>query len=287
MILHLQRRKKPAPGAFTVVELLVVLAILSSLCVLLVKLTGQTQGLVGSSVRRMDSDGQAQQSFARLSQDLAGVPDRIELPWSIPSDLEGPASMRFLSTVSSENGTRKLSAISYRIAPESASGSPVSCGFLSLQRASRGIDWGQWVMGNKADGTGVTFADLPDLQDVRDSDYDVLATGVIRLAVTCQLRGTGEIKAVVPLTTAGNPDLSRVAGLIVTLAVLDSRNLRLLTPAQVESIATVFPSPVDGVLPAAVWNGLANHAESFSGIPGITAQSIRVYQRYFPLSYSN
>lgn len=269
--------------AFTIVELVVVMAILSMLCAMLVRLTGHTQSLVGSNMHRMDSDGQAQLSFDRIALDFSGVPEGDDLPWVISNSSDGSPILRFLSNVPAETGSRKLSMIAYRVAKDTSTGTPLRSDTICLQRVARGIEWNQNVMGTKSDGKAVTFDDLSSALPLADTDYDILATGVIRAAISCQRRDTGAVQASVPLNNANNPDLARISGIVITLVVLDAGSLELLTPAQVDSIATLFPAPVDGALPGTVWSELANHPENFAGIPGITAQSLRVYQRFFPV----
>lgn len=261
----------------TIVELMVVLGILSTLCALLVQLTGATQGVVGSNIHRMDSDGQAQMSFDRISLDIEGIPYEEGAPWILENGGPGKVFLKFLTTVPSQNGDRKLSIVAYRVATDASSG------MLSLQRAAKGVDWSENVMGVKADGTAVKFEDLSPSLALSDADYDVLAIGVIRMAVSCQRRDTGAIQANLPFTAAGNPDFSKVAGIILTTVVVDGSAAQLLTPAQIEGIAATFSDPSEGSLPGTEWNQLANTPEFFQGIPGVTARSLRIYQRFFPV----
>lgn len=270
------RRFSPA---FSLVELLVVLAILSTLCALLVKLTGETQGLVGSNMHRMDADSQAQLVFDRLSLDLAGIPDRVDLPWSIDNHAGSTALLKFLSGVASSGDERKLSLIAYRLAPDTSTHPGMPC----LQRAAKGVNWDHKAMGLKTNGIPVTFDDLSASLALSDPDFDVLSTGVFRISVHCLRRDNGTIQNTLPLTPAKTPDLQNLAGLAVTLVVVDSNSLKFLTPVQADSVAAVFTLPPDGTLPGSRWSELSNNPETFAGIPKLIARSIRIYQRFFQI----
>lgn len=271
---------------FTLIELLVAAAILMAVCVLLMKLVSATQGAAGFSLRRLDADSQGQLALDRMFLDLTSAQIRRDMPYTLTNSTDGSPTLAFLTHVNAADGSRGLSLVSYRLAKDTGSGAPVMTGRLCLQRASRGLDWDQaGFMGYKADGTSLAMSDLPADLGIQDSDYDVLADGVIRMAVSYQ-KSDGTLQ-VQPALIDGNPDLSQVNALVVTLVVIDARSLRLLTPSQVDAIAAAFPAPTSGATPAAVWSDTAGDPAHFPGFPQEAVKSLRVYQRFFALQHSS
>jgi prepilin-type N-terminal cleavage/methylation domain-containing protein len=283
---RLEKSAKESLG-FTLIELMVAVAILAMICVLLAKLTEDTQNVTGPNLRRLDVDGQSQLAFDRLFLDFTGMPLRGDVPCLIQNTTDGSPLLRFLSTIPSSSGNRGLSVISYRMGKDTGSGAPVTSGYLCLQRASKGADWAQSLMGSKANGSPVTFADLPSTLIASDSDYDVLAEGIVRMMITCRRSDTGAMTSSFPVNTAGESDLSKVSGIVVSLVALDPRSLKLLSPTQVDAIAAMFPAPADGSLPAQSWETIARNPGTFPGYPKAVAQSFRVYQRFFPVTLSS
>lgn len=280
------QRRNPSVMGFTLIEMLVAVAVLMVVCVMVLQMVSNTQGAAGSSLRRLDADSQGQLALDRMFMDLSAAQIRRDLPYMVTNSADGSASLMFFTSANAASGARGVSLIGYRLAKDTGSGAPMPTGRLCLQRASRGLDWSQaGFMGQKTNGTAVTVADLPTSLALNSTDYDVLAEGVIRLAVSCQ-RTDGTLQVDPPLANSA-PDLSQVSALVVTLVVIDARSQRLLTPQQVETIAAAFPAPVAGMSPAVAWSSIANSPANFPNLPREAVKSIRVYQRFFPLQHSS
>jgi len=261
---------------FTLLEVLVSMTIVGMLCMLLANIAGGTQKVVGETTRRLDADGQAQLVFGRMGADIAGMPRRADIPVSISLN-SGTAAFTFFSEVPSVSGSRGLSVVSYCMKNDSSSGAPVKGNKTSLLRASKGLEWTDTgFMGTAANGTPVSMSDTA-VSQLTDADYDVLASGVIRMNIGCQLKDGS-----IPGTLAA-ADVSRIAAIVVTLVALDESTVKVLTPEQITAIADTFGEAQSGKLAAGDWEATARNPDNFPGIPRHAAAALRVYQHFFPI----
>lgn len=133
--------KKRAPrGAFTLVEMLVAMAVLALMIVLVAQLVSDASGAIHADRKRMDADSQARLVLDRLAQDFARMPQRGDVD-VVFSRRTGNDKLFFyseaagISTASAaERSTQSL--IGFRVATGTD-------GLLQFERLGKGLTWRQ------------------------------------------------------------------------------------------------------------------------------------------------
>jgi hypothetical protein len=244
----------------------------------------------------------------------------------------------FVSNVTSApasltTANRDASILAYEVAVPAGGGNAGADGNQRpcLIRAGMAIPWtttGYFGL----DGTGlpVSFSGTPTTvpaallpaNTAQNSDFDILAPGVIRLIVGFQLYpddqpatladGTAvancvgqvvyspPVRSAAPYggATASNPavkviDVSRISALVVGLVVIDLNSLRLLNATQVTALGSAFTVPAVSAqatintlpLPVSYWEPKAETPSLLpSSVPLPALQSLRVFQRFYPIT---
>ncbi len=292
-------------SAFTLLELLVAMAVLALIGVVLSQIIGATGKTTRLSNRAIDAASQARVAFDRLGRDFTNLVKRTDSVFA--SSPSGPDLLLFLTLVnaaslpgSTVSDNRGISVVAYRIAPDATNADR-----LCLLRGARAINWndtGLFGLGN--DGLP---AAIPAARQPAATDFDVLAPGIIRLVVGYQLypdnqpatladntaiaHALGQVVYSPPLRTdtgAGKfADLSRISAFVVGMVSIDLESLKLLSEADVTNFAGIFSAPVSDELPCQKWSPLAESATSnpaLSSIPLPARQGVRVFQRFFPIT---
>jgi prepilin-type N-terminal cleavage/methylation domain-containing protein len=300
---------RPYSRALTLVELLVAMTILAIIAVLFAKIIADTIQVTGVSSRLQDVAGQARLTFDRIGLDLAELVRRADA--DVFAETQGATStqpnLAFLSRVPSFQASpgdaqRTLSVLAYRIAPHPQTGNKIC-----LQRSSVGVNWSAAnVFGLTPTGQRVALSTLPGF--AASNSFDVLADGVVRMAVGFQLRqGIRTVTLSGGSTLTASPgaplsgriihnrpllpgpgdllDLRAIAALVVTVVVVDTKAVQLASAEQLSSFASQFATPADGSLAAIQWGttleGLSP-ADTFTPI----LNSARIFQRIYPLPFT-
>lgn len=338
---------EPRSKAFTLVELMVAMTVLAIIGALLFQIVSATTLTTTLSNRNVDAASQTRVVFDRMQTDLSKMVRRPEADFLAGNSLS-PTSpprplLQFFSAlpspgISPSANNRGLSLVSYEVRAHGDNVDASKSKRLCLTRAALPVPWNTggysldgrpWApkavfMGLKGNGLPVrmddTAAQSPDAffpealrPDGGDSsvDFDVLAPGVIRMAIGFQLYADGgkvslasspdgqidsmgqvvyspPIRKLKPNDGGADVayiDVDRIAALIVGVVAVDSETLRLLSAKNVSDIAAVFPLPEDQTLPVQTWFSIARNPASFdSSIPLPARQSVRVYQRAFPVT---
>ena len=292
-------------SAFTLLELLVAIAILALIGVVLSQIIGATGKTTRISNRAIDAASQARIAFDRIGRDLTNLVRRQDSVFV--SSPAGSNLLLFLSLVnapglpgSSVSDNRGISIVAYRIAPDATNANR-----LCLLRGARAINWNDTgFFGLGSDGLPTA---IPAAQQPATTDFDVLAPGIIRLVVGYQLYPDNQPAALADNTTIPNAlgqvvyspplradtgagkfvDLSRISAIIIGMVAIDLESLKFLSAADVTNFAGIFPDPVSDELPCQKWNPLAESAASnpaISAIPLPARQGVRVFQRFFPIT---
>ena len=296
------------PQGFTLLEILIGVAILAILGLLISQLITATSRATRMSNVGIDAAAQARLAFDRMSLDLAGLVKRSDVDFVATNSFAAgpPYSLMFLSEVTSpgivSTNNRGVSLVGYQINTTADSPRP------ALLRGGVPMAWSgsnsQGVTGLQTNGLPVSLTSIP--LALSGPDFDVLAPAVIRAVVGFQLYPSGEdidlagggtVKArgqvvyrpPVLYDNEGNPsgqiDRSQISSLIVGLVALDPERLKQLDASQVSALAGSFPIPADGELPVNRWTPICENAAGLpASIPLPVRQSLRTFQRAFPIT---
>jgi prepilin-type N-terminal cleavage/methylation domain-containing protein len=272
--------RSSAGRAFTLVEMMVALAVLSLLILIIIQVLSFSAQAVDKNSKNLDASSQARLVFDRIGVDFAARAKRTDLGVVFTKTTTAGVSdcFRFYSQVAGYSGTRGVTAVGYWV-PSSDAGSqhPI----YQLERGAVGTDW--------TGGTGMSF--LPSVLTEADTtaadnpltDYDVLASDVFRLEF-CYLKTDGTLTINNPNAGTANPtSLTGIAGVVVALAVIDDKSMQLLSSpsTQLGALSEALEKTPDGADPIAGWNAAINAGLGVSGIPNPVLQNLRVYERTF------
>jgi type II secretory pathway pseudopilin PulG len=299
-------RKRPFRAAFTLLEILVAVAVTALLGVLIVQLIAATTSATQQSNRGIDAASQARLAFDRIGMDLAARLRRTDVDFAATSSLAASTNtpLLFYSEVTSAGlattNNRGLSLVGYQISTNAEM--PRRC----LLRGGRAVGWADGgLIGSSTNGLPAPLSTAP--LRLEPGDFDVLASAVIHAVVGFQLYPDGQsarlangdvvpeaagqwvYSAPVRLNPDGAPsaliDVTRISSLIVGVVAMDPRTMDLLNDSQVGQLAAAFAAPDNGQLPMAKWAAIADNPDSFpASIPLPARQSLRVFQRAFPVT---
>jgi prepilin-type N-terminal cleavage/methylation domain-containing protein len=274
---HRKRRE-----AFTLVEMLAAVAVLSLLILLLAQVVELTSQAISVNANKLDSTGQARLVFDRLAADLASRARRSDLGMVFTKAV-GNDSFQFYSEISGYNGARQIAAVGYRI-QETTAGPE-----YQLERGAVGTDW---VTAPGSDPNPLV-AFLPSVLAAAantDPNYDVLANGVFRLEF-CFLLNTGYLSNSNGSKLSGSAastDFSNVTAVVVALAVLDSKSRKIISTAQLQQLSDALKDNADGASsdsscqdPLSTWQTNMAQTSFAAGVPLQAVRGIRLYQRNF------
>ena len=129
------------PTAFTLLELLVAIAVMALIGVVLSQIIGATGKTTRISNRAIDAASQARIAFDRIGRDFTNLVKRADSVFA--SSTAGPDLMLFLSLVnaaglpgSTVSDNRGISIVAYRIAPDATNANR-----LCLLPGARAINW--------------------------------------------------------------------------------------------------------------------------------------------------
>ncbi len=302
-----------APKGFTLIELLVSMAVVALLGLLVVQVISATSSTTRISNRSVDAASQARIVFDLLGADLRAMVRRSDTDFRAVSVAGNQVD--FLAGVTGPNPSadfknRGFSRIVYRVQER-----PENKERLCLVRAAKALSWSDsGFFGLKPDGYPVKPGDsgYPAGLAIEDADFDMLAPGVIVMAVGFQLYpdnlpvyfegdttsavvSRGQVVYRPPMrgpaggaAAAANTyiDPNRISSLVVGIVVLDLDSLPLLDSAMVSLLADSFTAvPPDGRLPVSKWmEDTANLSKLPESVPLPARQAVRIYQRFFPIT---
>jgi type II secretory pathway pseudopilin PulG len=268
--------QKGGRGAFSLVEVLVAMAVFLFMAVMVASITGGVSQIAGQSQRRMSVDGGVRQSLSRISADFSRAIIRNDLPFRIEKK-PGNDSLIFLAAAEGYSAGRGITMLGYQVANE------------SLQRGAEATTWTS--NGSSAlSFTSVTNAAASSSYLTIDSaNYEILEPDIFRMEVAF-LMGDGTIQSTVG-TNAGSTTYiasfastprtassNAIRAVIVTVAAVDSRARKLMTPSEYSQLADNFSDATVGSDPLTAWKGYLTNS------PVVLTQQfregIRIYQRY-------
>lgn len=266
-------------SAFTLVEILVAVAVLMMLVVLVAQMVGSASQLTAAGHKRMDADDEARMVMDRIAADLAGMPKHPDLNILLVNK-PGNDELYFLSRAPGYGSNSSgLTLVGYRVS---------SSGF---QRVGKGLTWDDVAFTN------------PSISSLGESDYHTIAPSLFRMEYALlmkpgssnydtsgiNLTGSNSLTAPTYLKTNSiGQALKDVAAIQVAIAVLDQNSRKIVSQSSLTDLANntaQFPDfTADGTATSGVGFGqwISNAPKAIS--PPAAASQIRVYQRYFPLN---
>ncbi len=274
MALKLKKEK-----SFTLVELLVAMAITSVLVFLFVQMIDLVSRSIKLSSQMMDSNAKARFVFDRMAMDFERMPKRLDMGYVMTNAAPGNDFFRFVSRLKGPGGDRTVSLVGYKLMKDAK-------GYYGLYRGVHGYNWEDLgFMGLNESGQPPDLLNLNPAIAIRNDDYDLLVPDLFRVTVAFQCKNDGKIYRDPPQFSDGTVQITNIASVVVGLAIMDSKTKGMMTLEQVDLLASKFVTPRDEVLPYQAWstNLEKGFPQFMEGLPKPVAQSVHIYQNFYPL----
>jgi len=276
--------------AFTIVELLVSVAVLVVLVLLVSRLFSSAATITTSGNKRMDADAQLRPLFDRMAVDFAQMVKRSDVDYYLKSPANAQAGndqIAFYSTVTgyypSSGSQSPISVVSYRI--NSTSG---STSFNKLDRMSKGLVW-----------NGVSMTDTPIVflpltisstwpaatNGNSDSDYELIGPYVFRFEYSYLLKN-GNVSITPWDTSAGHSSVTGmqdVAAISVCIAAIDPKSRVLISDSQLTTLAGRLPDFATSMRPGDLLKQWQTALDGTTDMSRPAISAVRIYERYFYL----
>lgn len=279
------KMKAQGRGAFTLVELLVSVAVLAIIVLFVSRMVDSAATITTTGNKRMDSDSQARPVLDRMAADFAQMVKRTDVDCYVKSSLNaepGNDVIAFFSTVDGYYPTPSfnspISLVAYRINSDNT-----SAPYNKMERMGKGLLWNSALPSPASLRFGVgTISNTPDWSaaissSVADSDYELIGPHVFRFEYFYVLK-TGQISS-----SPGPNSFQDVSAITVSLATIDPKSRVLLTDNQI----TTLPGRLKDFDPSQPFADLATSWQStldgITDMPRPAIAGVRVYQRTFYL----
>jgi len=268
--------QKGGRGAFSLVEVLVAMAVFLFMAVMVASITGGVSRITGQSQRRMSVDGGVRQSLSRISADFSRAIIRSDLPFRIEKK-SGNDSLMFFAAAEGYSAGRGITMLGYQVAN------------ANLQRGAEATTW------TASGATALSFTSVTNAVSsnsylsISSANYEILESDIFRMEVAF-LMADGSIKSTVGTnagsttyiasfaSTARTATSDAIRAVIVTVAALDSRARALMTPSEYSQLANNFSDATAGSDPLTAWKGYLTNSAVVLSQP--VREGIRIYQRY-------
>jgi len=276
----------PGPGeqhrlsrGFTLIEVLVAASLFLLLAIFVAQMVGSISKGSASSTKRLSADDEARMILDRMQGDFASMVQRADAD---PEFLEASGNDSFFfisqspafSTNSSTNNSQ-MALLGYAVTNG------------GLVRYSMGYGWDQLTfLTNGANGGAYDLS-----TNVNNTNFvsDLIGPSVFRMEMGLLIKPGSTNNGVsvrtnvfFQSTTNTTNGIRDVAGVVVTLGILDQTSRKIVTPTALSNLesASIFPDCTTNGIPVSTW---------ISNLPAISLpppakSQLRIYQRYFPLS---
>jgi len=304
------------PGGFTILEMLVAMAVLALLVVLVAQLTNGATLTITGNRKHMDADSQARTVLDRMAIDIGRMVKRSDVDCivkgantddpAIPATMPGNDAIFFFS----EAPGYSPDLTSKQRSPVTLAGYRVNA--HALERLGQALGWenvaapdaksmtfltyaaGSTIpVAGSSIGTkwGVSVGNSPNYTDGTSDDFQPIGEQVFRFEY-CYLLKNGDFSLtpfIAPHTSANG--LQDVSAIVVAIAILDSTSRKITSdltglPSSLPDVTAANLSASPPTLMAEAWKNAIN-SPSFAatgGIPQPAASQVRVYQRFFYLN---
>jgi Tfp pilus assembly protein PilE len=277
-------------SAFTIVELLVSVAVLVVLVLLVSRLFSSAATVTTYGNKRMDAEAQTRPLFERMAVDFSQMVKRSDVDYYLKSSSNAQAGndqLAFYSTVSgyypSTGSQSPVSVVAYRI--NSISGSP---SFRKLERMAKGLVWN----GVSATNAPIVFMPLTisatwpaATNGGADSDYELIAPYVFRFEYYYLLKN-GNLSDTPWNTSAGHSSatgMQDVAAVSIAIAAMDPKSRILISDVQLAALVGSLTDFSNSMKAGDLLTQWQTTLDGITGIPRPAISVIRLYERYFYL----
>src|ERR1051326_2728404 len=231
-------------NGFTIVELLVSIAVLVVLVLLVSRLFSSAATVTTSGNKRMDTEAQTRPLFERMAIDFSQMVKRSDLDYYLKSPANtqaGNDQIAFYSTVPgyypSTSRQSPVSVVAYRINTDS-----ISANYKKFERMAKGLIW------NGVSTTNVPIVFLPltisrtwaaATNSTADPDYELIGPYVFRFEYYYLLKN-GNLSVTPWDTVAGHTSVSGmqdVGAITVCVATIDPKSRVLISDSQLTTLA--------------------------------------------------
>jgi prepilin-type N-terminal cleavage/methylation domain-containing protein len=304
-------RNRRGTSAFTLIELMVSIAVLGLLGGMVMQLLGSASRLTSNSRKTGDCDTEARFVLDQISADLSRRVRRPDVD-AFVAKLKGDDRLYFFSETPGYSPKLALqdrstvSLVGYRLqAPSNAGGSYI------LQRYARALPWvgtttetampfvvlsgnppkplpATTLAGASATGAGGSFPRVLGQDSGEDIYYQTIGENIVRFEVSLlrkpNLSNPARPVAARLLSDAEIPvelsqfGFSNISAIVVTIAVVDSESKNRLSPSLIDSLAFQDTTPADFPLyPLDRWN--SSFTAKAATLPKAVTGGLRLYQR--------
>ena len=289
--------------AFTLVEMLVSIAVLTLFLLVLSQLLNSAATITTLSNKRMDADSQGRLVLDRMAVDFGQMVKRSDVDYYLKGGTGGSQTgndqIAFYSHVRGyypPSGSQSpVSLVAYRV--NSLSGATA---FNKLERMGKGLLWN----GVSPSSTPVVFS--PQTISVNwptattnnsiDPDYEAVGPDVFRFEYYYLLIGQTVGGTIYPSTLSYTPWDTRIPGhdtvagfrdvsaIGVTIAVLDPKSRVLVSDSQLGTLRGQMPDFSQTMQPGDLNGQWQSAVNATTAVPRAAASAIRIYSRIFPIA---
>lgn len=273
--------------AFTLVELLVSIALLTLLVLLMSRLFNSAASVTTAGNKHMDADAQARGVLDRMAVDFAQMVKRPDVDYYLKSSANaqtGNDQLAFYSLVQgySSMASSPVSLIAYRIDSDQ-----------QMHRMAKGLIW------NGASpspsplptpaplifGPGAISATWPAATNAAaDADYEAIAPYVFRFEYYYLLK-SGAVSDTPWDTTAhgGVSGFQDVAAIAVAISAIDPKSRVLVSSSQLTALSATMNDFNSAMKPGQLLAQWQTAINTTTTIPRTALNGIRSYERHFSL----
>jgi prepilin-type N-terminal cleavage/methylation domain-containing protein len=305
-------RRRTGTYAFTLVEMLVAIAVLATLILLITRLVDSAATITTLAHKRMDTEEHARPLLDRMAVDFAQMVKRLDVSFYLKAGGSSNAmsgggagvndQLAFFTSVpgyypSSLSYNSAVSLTAYRINAD-----PNSAAYNKLERMGKGLAL------NAAYATQIPILFLdsatsptttidntwpaatrpyPDASYSTDSDYEIAGPQVFRLEYYCLYNapdgGTALVDYPSTWTSVDHIAINDVAAIVVAIAVIDSKSKVLLSNSQLSALAGRLVDYSSGWAPGELLSRWQTTLDGVTDMPRPAISGVRLYERYFYL----
>ena len=288
--------------AFTLVEMLVSMAVLTLFLLVLAQLLNSATTITTRGNKLMNGDSQGRSVLDRMAVDFGQMMKRSDVDYYLKGGTGGSQTgndqIAFYSQVPgyypSSGAPSPVSLVSYRV--NSVSGTTA---FNKLQRMGKGLLWN----GVSPTSTPVVFSPQTisgswpaATNNSVDSDYEVIGADVFRFEYYYLLIGQTVGGTTYSSKLSYTPWDTRIAGhnavagfrdvsaIGVTIAVLEPKSRVLVSDSQLDTLANQLPDFSQTMQPGDLDTQWQSAVNATTAVPRSAASAIRIYTRFFSIT---